>query len=337
MSAKRRIIPVFVPHLGCPNDCVFCNQRRISGAAEPANAETVRNAIVSAGVESGDCTQWELAFYGGSFTAIDDNVRSELLSAAEDFVKRGGTLRLSTRPDCIDENVLSQLKAAGVKTIELGCQSMDSEVLLKSGRGHTAEDSVKAAELVKSFGFALILQMMTGLPGDSFEKSLSTAKKLAALKPDGVRIYPTVIIRDTPLCDLWKCGKYSEHTVDEAAEWCSEIIPVFESANIPVIRLGLNPTDDLSGGDALAGAYHPAFGELVYSRVFLKKARTLLKGVNGVKCVQIGVNTADVSKMSGHKKQNINALKDEFGIKDIRINGISELAKNEVVLIFVEK
>ncbi len=337
MSAKRRIIPVFVPHLGCPNDCVFCNQRRISGEAEPANAETVRNAISAAGVEYGDCSEWELAFYGGSFTAINDDERIELLSAAEDFVKRGGALRLSTRPDCIDEKVLTQLKEAGVKTIELGCQSMDDEVLLKSGRGHTAEDTVSAAELVKSFDFTLILQMMTGLPGDSFEKSLGTAQKLAALKPDGVRIYPTVIIRDTPLCDLWQCGKYTEHTVDQAAAWCSEIVPLFEAASIPVIRLGLNPTDDLSGGDALAGAYHPAFGELVYSRMFLNKARKLLKGIYGVKSVQIGVNRTDVSKMTGHKKQNLNALKTEYGIGEIKIKGISELAKDEVKLIFVEK
>lgn len=337
MSAKRRIIPVFVPHLGCPNDCVFCNQRRISGAIEPADAETVRNAIEAAGVSEGDCSEWELAFYGGSFTAIEECSRCELLKAAESFTKRGGALRLSTRPDCISEKILDELLSAGVKTIELGCQSMDNEVLLKSGRGHTKEDTIKAAKLIKSRGFELILQMMTGLPGDTFEKSLQTAHELAQLSPNGVRIYPTVIIRDTPLCDMWQSDKYKEHTIDDAVEWCSEILPVFENAGIPVIRLGLNPTDDLSGGDAVAGAYHPAFGELVYSRLFLKKAKGLLNGIQESKSVCIGVNPASISKMSGHKKSNVISLKSEFGIEEIKIQGVSELSKDEVVLICVEK
>lgn len=337
MSARRRIIPVFVPHLGCPNDCVFCNQRRISGKSEPATAKTVKDAISAAGAAEGDCSGWELAFYGGSFTAIDESYRTELLDAAQDFVKRGGVLRLSTRPDCISERVLNQLKSAGVRTIELGCQSMDDEVLRKSGRGHTAEDTVNAAELIKKHGFDLVLQMMTGLPGDSFEKSMYTANKLAELKPVGVRIYPTVIIRDTPLCDLWKAGKYKEHTAEEAAEWCSEILPVFKNADIPVIRLGLNPTDELSGGDAIAGAYHPALGELVYSRMFLKKARALLSDIKKVKTVVIGTAVSDVSKMTGNKKSNVFALKQEFDIEEIKIQGISDISKDELRLIYVEK
>ena len=337
MSAKRRIIPVFVPHLGCPNDCVFCNQRRISGAIEPANAETVKAAIEAAGVSEGDCSAWELAFYGGSFTAIERNIRLELLKASESFTARGGVLRLSTRPDCITAEILDELRNASVKTIELGCQSMDDDVLMKSGRGHTEEDTVKAVEIIKSYGFELILQMMTGLPGDTLEKSLQTAQKIAKLKPNGVRIYPTVIIRDTPLCDMWRSGKYNEHSVEEASIWCSEIISVFNDAEIPVIRLGLNPTDDLSGGDALAGAYHPAFGELVYSKLFLKKSRALLNSVQEANKVCLGVNPGSISKMTGQKKSNIISLKAEFGIKEIKIQGVSELSKDEVVLISVEK
>ena len=337
MSAKRRIIPVFVPHLGCPNDCVFCNQRRISGSLEPATAETVTKAIASAGCCDGDLSQWELAFYGGSFTAIEESERVKLLSATEDFVKRGGSLRLSTRPDCINADILVQLKKAGVKTIELGCQSMDNEVLRKSGRGHFAEDTVNAVKLIKEHGFNLILQMMTGLPGDSFEKSFYTAQRLAELKPDGVRIYPTVIIRDTPLYDKWKAGTYKEHTVEEAVNWCSKILPVFHEAQIPVIRLGLNPTDDLSGGDALAGAYHPAFGELVYSKMYLNRARELLNGIQGAKTVHIGVSPSSLSKMIGQKKCNIAALKREFNLEEIKIQCISELEKEEVRLIYIEK
>ncbi len=336
MSAKRRIIPVFVPHLGCPNDCVFCNQRRISGAVKPADADAVTSAIKNACPDE-DYSNWEVAFYGGSFTAIEDELRIELLAATEMFVKGGGVLRLSTRPDCIDERILTQLKSAGVKTIELGSQSMDDEVLRKSGRGHTALDTEKASKLIKSFGFELILQMMTGLPGDSFEKTKYTAQKIIELNPDGVRIYPTVIIRNTPLCDLWKTDKYSEHTVEEAVEWCSEIVPMFKKAEIPIIRLGLNPTDDLSEGDALGGAYHPAFGELVYSKIYMKKARELLKYYFGAKRVHIGVAPACISKMSGHKKSNLIALKEEFKIGDIKICGVSELIIDEVNVIFVEK
>lgn len=337
MSARRQIIPVFVPHLGCPNNCVFCNQRRISGETEPATAETVNNAILAAGADVGDCTGWELAFYGGSFTAVDKKYRNELLSAASDFVSRGGCLRLSTRPDCIDREVLEELKNAGVTTIELGCQSMDSDVLIKSGRGHTAEDTVNAASLIKEYGFQLVLQMMTGLPGDSCEKCLYTAKALSALKPAGVRIYPTVIIRDTPLFDLWCDGKYCEHTVEEAVEWCSEILPVFKAADIPVIRLGLNPTDELSGGDAAAGAYHPAFGELVYSRIFLKKAKLLLEGMSNIGTVCFGVSPSNVSKMAGHKRCNIEAIKSSFGINNIKIQAVKGLENDEIKLIFIEK
>lgn len=337
MSARRQIIPVFVPHLGCPNDCVFCNQRRISGETNPATAETVKNAIIAAGADTGDCAGWELAFYGGSFTAIDKKCRDELLFAASDFAARGGALRLSTRPDCIDDAVLCELKNAGVITIELGCQSMDSDVLIKSGRGHTAEDTVNAAALIKKHGFQLILQMMTGLPGDSCEKSLYTAKALAELKPDGVRIYPTVIIRDTPLFDLWCAGKYNEHTVEDAVEWCSEILPIFQAAHIPVIRLGLNPTDELSGGDAAAGAYHPAFGELVYSRIFLKKAKALLAGMTNADTVCFGVSASNVSKMSGHKRCNIEALKSNLAIRNIKVQAVDGLKNDEIKLIFVEK
>ena len=337
MSAKRRIIPVFVPHLGCPNDCVFCNQRRISGSLEPATAETVKSAISAADCCEGYLYRWELAFYGGSFTAIEAKERTSLLSAAEDFVKRGGSLRLSTRPDCIDEDVLKQLSASGVETIELGCQSMDDEVLRKSGRGHCAEDTVNAVKLIKAYGFKLILQMMTGLPGDSFEKSLYTAQRLAELQPDGVRIYPTVIIRDTALFDMWQAGIYKEHTVEEASEWCARILPVFQKVQIPVIRLGLNPTEDLSSGDAVGGAYHPAFGDLVYSRIFLEKAFVILQGSEGAKCVNIGVNPKDISKMVGQKRKNIFEIKKKYGIEEVRISGISDVEKDEVTLICVEK
>lgn len=250
MSARESIIPVFVPHLGCPNDCVFCNQRRISGSLAPASPEDVRHAVESAGEGVS-----QLAFYGGSFTAIPVQEQEALLAAAQPYLKSGrlSTLRLSTRPDAIDGEALARLHRYGVGTIELGAQSMDERVLALSGRGHTAQDVVEASREIKSAGFKLILQMMTGLPGSDDETDVESARRIAALEPDGVRVYPTVIVRDTVLCDLWKSGRYAEHTVEDAVRVCARILPVFEAAGIPVIRLGLNPTDDLSGATPSRG------------------------------------------------------------------------------------
>ena len=271
MSARECVIPVFVPHLGCRHECVFCNQRRISGSEKAATAATVKQAIEQSAALPRSGAKRQLAFYGGSFTAIEPERQEELLGAAAEAIGKGeiDAIRLSTRPDAIDETVLARLKRFGVETVELGAQSMDGEVLRLSGRGHTAEDVVRSSEAVKAAGFRLILQMMTGLPGDSAEKDIETAKKLIALRPDGVRIYPTVIVRDTALYDLWRAGEYREHTVEDAVAVCAQLMPLFEEANIPVIRLGLNPTEELSQGAAVAGAYHPALGELVRSRILL--------------------------------------------------------------------
>ena len=278
MSARESIIPVFVPHLGCPHNCVFCNQNRISGQLEPATPQTVTDEIENAAAFLPKGGKRQLAFYGGSFTAIPAAEQEALLGAAKTYLDRGeiNAIRLSTRPDAIDETVLERLHRYGVETVELGAQSMDAQVLRRSARGHTAEDVERASKLIKASGFRLILQMMTGLPGDTAEKDIETARKIIALEPDGVRIYPTVIVRDTALYDMWRAGKYREHTVEDAVSVCAQLVPLFEAAGIPIIRLGLNPTDDLSGGDAAGGAYHPALGELVRSRIMLQKARELL-------------------------------------------------------------
>ncbi|MBQ7896406.1 MAG: radical SAM protein, partial [Oscillospiraceae bacterium] len=205
MSARESIIPVFVPHLGCPNNCVFCNQRRISGSQQPATAQTVKDAIQQAAALPHTGAKRQLAFYGGSFTAIPVDEQRALLAAAKEYIDSGelSSIRLSTRPDAIDAEVLRRLKEYGVETIELGAQSLCNEVLRLSGRGHSAEAVENASRLIKEAGFKLILQMMTGLPGDSIERSIETAEKIIALKPDGVRIYPTVIVKDTALYDMW--------------------------------------------------------------------------------------------------------------------------------------
>ena len=325
MTARNSIIPVFVPHLGCPNDCVFCNQRRISGHIEPATAQTVRNAIEEAAALTPPGTKRQLAFYGGSFTAIPEARQLELFEATQPYLADGtiSSIRLSTRPDAIDGAVLKRLKKYGVTVVELGAQSMCDRVLELSGRGHDSADVENASELIKASGFDLILQMMTGLPGDTDESCVETAKKIVALEPDGVRIYPTVIVRDTVLCDMWRAGTYKEHTVEDAVRVCAKIVPLFKNAGIPIIRMGLNPTEDLSGGDALGGAYHPALGELVLSRIMLEKARELLRGVEPGSRIVLGVNRSDISKMVGQHRCNVKTLTAEFSLSGLKIHEAS--------------
>ncbi len=325
MTARNSIIPVFVPHLGCPNDCVFCNQRRISGHIEPATAQTVKNAIEEAAALTPKGTKRQLAFYGGSFTAIPEARQIELFEAAQPYLENGtiSSIRLSTRPDAIDEAVLKRLEKYGVTVVELGAQSMSDKVLALSGRGHDSAAVENASRLVRAAGFKLILQMMTGLPGDSDESCIETVRRIIALEPDGVRIYPTVIVRDTVLCDLWRAGSYKEHTVEDAVRVCAKIVPMFEAAGIPIIRMGLNPTEELSGGDALGGAYHPALGELVHSRIMLQKARELLAGTPPQSRVTLGVNRSDVSKMVGQHRCNVKALTREFSLRELKIREAS--------------
>ena len=338
MSARAYILPVFVPHRGCPHTCVFCNQRRISGAAMPATAKDVKKAIQEAAAFLPKGGKRQLAFYGGSFTAIPVPEQEALLGAAKEAMDRGeiDSIRLSTRPDAIDETVLSRLKAYGAETIELGAQSMDDRVLRLTERGHTARDVERASKLVKDAGFQLILQMMTGLPGSSDESDIETARRLIALGPDGVRVYPTVIVRDTALCDMWRAGEYKEHTVEDAVRVCAKIVPLFEAANIPIIRLGLNPTEELSGGAAVGGAYHPALGELVKSRILLEKARALLSGVEPGSRVTLTVGRGKASQMAGQHRENIRRLTEEYALTDLKIREKSE-TDTEIVLLSIEK
>lgn len=321
MSARECVIPVFVPHLGCPNDCVFCNQRRISGSLSPATARDVQAAIEkAAAVAPPQGGGRQLAFYGGSFTAIPAAQQEELLGAAQPYLEAGAidSLRLSTRPDAIDGEVLARLRRYGVETVELGAQSMSDRVLELSGRGHTARDVAEASGMVKAAGFKLILQMMTGLPDSDEESDVETARRIAALRPDGVRVYPTVIVRDTALYDLWRAGKYREHSVEDAVRACARILPVFEAAGIPVIRLGLNPTEELSGGDAAGGAYHPALGELVRARIMRGEAERLLAGAKPGGSAALRVNPRLMSQAVGQHGCNREWLRERFGLRELR-------------------
>ena len=338
MSARAQILPVFVPHLGCMHACVFCNQRRISGAQRPATPEDVKNCTARSAAFLPEGGKRQLAFYGGSFTAIPEKEQEALLRAAKEALDRGeiDAIRLSTRPDAIDNTVLERLRRYGVGTVELGAQSMDDGVLRLSGRGHTAADVERAARLVKAAGFELVLQMMTGLPGSTDDKDVETARRLIKLKPDGARVYPTVIVRDTPLCDMWARGAYREHTVEDAVRVCARIVPLFEAAGIPIIRLGLNPTEELSGGAAVAGAYHPALGELVKSRILLDRARTLLQGAAPGSRVTLTVGRGKTSQMTGQKRENLRRLTEEFGLADLRVQEIPS-ENGEILGVSVEE
>lgn len=331
MSAPRRsILPLFIPHLGCPHDCVFCSQKRISGRMFPVTPEDVAEAL-----EALPGRVDELAFYGGSFTALPPAEQRALLDAAQGAVAAGrlGSIRVSTRPDAIDAKGLELLRSRHVETVELGAQSMDDGVLRRSGRGHSAADTVRAARAVKDGGFRLVLQMMTGLPGSSDESDFATAQRLCALRPDGVRIYPTVILRDTPLYSLWRRGEYREHSVEDAVRICARILPLFRAADIPVIRLGLNPSDNLSAGDAVGGAYHPALGELVQSRVLLEKARALLHGSMPGTDAVLGVCKSDVSKMIGQHRQNLTVLQTEYRLRSLRVRETPQIPEGEIIVV----
>lgn len=326
MSARASILPVFVPHLGCPHQCVFCDQRSISGQREPVSADTVRRAIEEAAALPHNGAGRQLAFYGGSFTAVDPRLQEELLGAAKEALDRGeiNSIRLSTRPDAIDGEALARLKRFGVRTVELGAQSMDEEVLRLSERGHGAEDVRRAASMIREAGFALVLQMMTGLPGDTEEKCVATAKALIALRPNAVRIYPTVIVKGTKLQAMWLRGEYREHSVEEAVAWCARILPLFSDAGIPVIRLGLNPTEELSGGEAVGGAYHPALGELVKSRMLLDQARSCLADIAPGSDAILAIGERYLSQMVGQKGRNREILLREFSLRSLRILPLQE-------------
>ena len=278
-----------------------------------------------------------MAFYGGSFTAIPVAEQTALFEAAKPYLEDGtiSSIRLSTRPDAIDAETLARLKKYSVQTVELGAQSLCDKVLWLSNRGHTAKEVEDAAKMVKQAGFELILQMMTGLPGDTDESCIETAKKIISLHPDGVRIYPTVIVRDTELYDMWKSGTYSEHTVSDAVRVCTKITKLFDEANIPIIRMGLNPTEDLSGGDAVGGAYHPALGELVRSRMMLDKSVQLLDGIEPGGSVVLGVNKSDVSKMIGQHRCNVAELTAQFKLRSLKITP-TDINSGEIQLLSLD-
>ncbi len=300
-------ISIFVPHIGCPNKCSFCNQCHISGAVLAPTPEDVKSAVLVAANSKNYCSKnTEIAFFGGSFTAIDREYMLSLLKAAKPFVKEGKVsgIRVSTRPDAINEEILKLLKEYGVTAIELGAQNMSDKVLGMNNRGHKSEDVKTASKLIKDFGFSLGLQMMTGLYGSDDDTDIFTARELIKLSPDTVRIYPTIVLKDTRLAELYSNGEYIPQTVDSAAILCSKLLEMFNEANINVIRLGLHSIED---GTFIAGPWHPAFSEICQSKMFFEKA---VSRMNGKGKYIIFVNKSSVSKMIGQNRENIDKLKE---------------------------
>ncbi len=305
------IVALFVPHAGCPQQCVFCNQSSISGELRRLTAQDVHDAVNKA-LQANPATaaEGEIAFFGGSFTAIDPSYRRELLEAAHGYIKHGAFagIRISTRPDAIDGQRCAELAQYGVTTVELGAQSMDERVLASCRRGHSAADVEQASHMLKQHGFALGLQMMTGLPGSGDGDALETARRLIRLKPDMVRIYPTLVLKGTPLAALYESGSYQPQGLDEAVALCARLLELFRLAAIPVIRLGLHAGEELRRG-YLAGPWHPAFRELCESRLYLRQARELLQ----TQCAGGGeatllVSPQAISKMTGQKRENLQVL-----------------------------
>lgn len=261
---KQLIIPIFIPQHGCPHQCVFCNQSRITGEEKLPDPNAVSSTVRTYLNTWKGGGRKEIAFYGGSFTGLDKGIQEGFLSSACGFISDGliDSIRVSTRPDYITDEGLSLLKKYKVETVELGAQSMVDEVLRLSGRGHTAKDTIAAVTLLKKHGFKAGLQIMPGLPGDTRDTMLHTAAKTIELQPDFVRIYPTLVIRDTPLEKMYLFGSYNPWSLTEMADICKKLVSLFNAKGIPIIRLGLQPTEILEQ-NVLAGPYHPSFRELV--------------------------------------------------------------------------
>lgn len=327
---KKYIIPYFVPHIGCPVGCVFCNQNEITGVEsnlEPLN--TVVDRYLSYFSEKGEV---ELAFYGGSFTAINEKLRLKLLREGKDLIDRGliSSIRISTRPDAIDTNILEELKYHGVKVIELGVQSLNSEVLKLSNRGHNPECVYEACDLIKSFGFTLGLQQMLALPGDTLEKSIYTAREFVKLSPEIVRIYPTLVVKNTKLEQMYQDKTYVPLTLDEGVRWAKEVLKIYNENRINVIRIGLQPTDNINyGGDLVAGPFHPAFRQLVEESIILDYFINI--GKLNEDTVEIAANGKKISYIAGLNGKNKEKLREILSVKNIKFK-IENLPEDTIYL-----
>ena len=332
---KRHInIPVFISHMGCPFNCSFCNQKEITESFGGTSAAQVEKTIEEALKTIDQKSDVEIAFFGGSFTGIDEPRQREFLSLAREYIKNGKAsgIRISTRPDYIDDSILKMLKEYGVRAIELGAQSTDDEVLDACDRGHSREHIAKASALILKYGFELGLQMMVGLPKSNRQKEIQTALDFVSFAPKTVRIYPTLVVAGTKLQEDYLCGKYIPLKLSEAVEITKELMLVFEKECIDVIRVGLMSNDGFDSKTSLiAGPYHPAFKELCEAQIMKDAAEKILS--LGNYCgndIVITVCDKSISKMAGQKRDNIECIKKKYGLGKIKIAANADFKKYQI-------
>ncbi len=331
MSKNYYIIPIFVPQEGCPHKCVFCNQDRITGLDETVTNETVRSTIEDyiKTINKSNATL-EVSFFGGTFTCIEERKQKEFLKIAKEYKDKKiiDKIRLSTRPDYINEYILDYLKEYTVDIIELGVQSLDEEVLKKAGRGHTTEDVAKASQLVHEYGITLGHQIMPGLPGDTFEKDLKTAQRSIDMKPDICRIYPSLVIKDTPMEVMYRRKTYIPYTLDEAVEISRKMYDMYTARGINVIRIGLQPTDAIAEGrDVIAGPFHPAMRELVIGSLIAEK---IIEKCSDAEEITININPKDISKLYADKKTYFKTIKSY--IKKINVIQNNDISRDKIII-----
>ena len=322
-------IPIFIPHMGCPNNCVFCNQRSISGhvSFDPSSVEREIDEALSTVSAEDEC---EIAFFGGSFTGIDRSLMIDLLDRAQRYIDNGrvGAIRLSTRPDYINDEILTILSRYGVRTVELGLQSLCDRVLEASGRGHNAACAERACALVKQYGFELIGQMMIGLPQSDTEAEKMTARRICELGADGARVYPTVVFRDTELACMTERGEYKPLSDEEATRRTAAVLDIFDRAGVPCIRVGLCASENLADESrVVGGANHPSVGEMAMSELYFDRICAELDrvGAEGGE-LTVYVSRGSVSKAVGQKRRNKLNLCKKYGLKSVKV-----LEKNEII------
>ncbi len=338
-NGSHFIIPVFIPHQGCLHKCVFCNQSAITGVRQSSPMapndfhKHVQNYLE---YKNEKRKTSEIAFFGGNFLGLKRDRIDSMLKEASLFVKSGQVdgIRFSTRPDTIDPARLDLINTFPVTTIELGVQSMDDTILSKSKRGHTSLDTDKAFFLLKNHGLKTGLQMMVGLPGDDGSHSIDTAEKLTRLCPDYIRIYPTIVLSGSLLAEWYKSGDYTPLPLEESINLVKEIYCIFRKKNIRVIRMGLQASEDLNQGtEVIAGPYHPAFGHLVLSSLFLDMAKAEFKNRKDIhEHAVIKVHPRNISRMQGLNKNNILILKKEFNLKSLEISSDSNLTEEKLCI-----
>lgn len=325
-------IPVFIPHLGCPHDCIFCNQRTISGKKEfdVSSVDDEINTALSS-IDTGEA-EVEIAFFGGSFSGIDRDLMITLLEKADKYIAEGkvSSVRLSTRPDYINGEILDILKEHHVTHIELGIQSMSDSVLSACKRGHTSVQTEKACGLIVGCGFKLVGQMMIGLPCSSAEDEVNTAKEIAGMRADAARIYPLVIFSGTALDRMTEQGSYTPLTEDEIIERSANVLEVFIENNIDVLRIGLCAQDGFSEDETVThGLFDPAIGEKVQNEIFLRRMTNELdkKSADNIgSSLTVYAPKGSTSKVIGHKRRNLQKLRSKYGIKELKV-----IEKNDIL------